>query len=160
QAFLVAHEHAGEVRDPARVRGWLLAVLRSCYSKQRRKRQPLPAASVELDVNLVPSERVPMERPADVFDQGQLQRAIDALDEDFKIVVLMFYFESLSYRQIAAELAIPLGTVMSRLARAKAQLRRRLNEPEAPERPPAPLRRSARSDSLPPPRVLGGVARP
>ena len=46
----------------------------------------------------------------------------------------MFYFEELSYRQIALELDLPLGTVMSRLARAKARLRTKLFAPTQPSR--------------------------
>jgi len=46
-------------------------------------------------------------------------------------VLLMFYFEDRAYREIAEELDLPIGTVMSRLARAKSQLRSRLFEAES-----------------------------
>jgi len=52
-----------------------------------------------------------------------LQTCIQALPEPFRVVVLMFYFEDASYREIADELGVPVGTVMSRLSRAKALLR-------------------------------------
>ena len=55
-----------------------------------------------------------------------MQAAIDELPEDFKIVLVMFYFEECSYKEIAAQLDISIGTVMSRLARAKGRLRQRL----------------------------------
>jgi RNA polymerase sigma-70 factor (ECF subfamily) len=126
QVFLIAHQNAHQVRDAKCVRGWLFAVLRHCYCKQRRRRGPLPAASVELDVNQLAADAV-----SDPIDQSGLQKAIDSLADDFKIVVLMFYFEYQSYRQIAEQLQIPLGTVMSRLARAKAQLRRQLFDEES-----------------------------
>jgi RNA polymerase sigma-70 factor (ECF subfamily) len=48
------------------------------------------------------------------------------LPDAFKLVLVMYYFEDYSYREMAAELAIPIGTVMSRLSRAKSHLRRQL----------------------------------
>jgi RNA polymerase sigma-70 factor (ECF subfamily) len=64
--------------------------------------------------------------PDGAIDGERLQRALDALPDAFREVVLMFYFEHLSYREIAARLEIPAGTVMSRLSRAKSQLRQQL----------------------------------
>jgi RNA polymerase sigma-70 factor (ECF subfamily) len=61
-----------------------------------------------------------------------LQAAINSLCEEFKLVVLLFYFEQRPYREISDILEIPMGTVMSRLARAKSQLRQALVEPPAP----------------------------
>ena len=49
-----------------------------------------------------------------------------SLNDDFREVVLMFYFEERSYKEIANALQLPAGTVMSRLARAKAHLRKAL----------------------------------
>ena len=55
-----------------------------------------------------------------------MQLALDEMAPEFKIVLVMFYFEELSYKEIAEKLALPLGTVMSRLSRAKGHLRHRL----------------------------------
>ena len=73
---------------------------------------------------------LPEPPPAEPVDAEELQQAINTLGDEFKIVVLMFYFEHRSYREIAELLDIPSGTVMSRLARAKAHLRRRLSANE------------------------------
>jgi RNA polymerase sigma-70 factor (ECF subfamily) len=145
QVFLIAQQKASQVRDAECVRGWLFTVLRNCYLKSRRHRQPIPAASAELDVNDIADTAAPPE-----IDSEQLQAAIGGLDDEFKIVVLMFYFEHRSYREIAEALEIPCGTVMSRLARAKAHLRRRLG----PAQPPASVRRDL--GQAPRPTVLGG----
>lgn len=117
QAYLIAQQKLGQVRDVDGARGWLFTVLRNCYLKTRGKRLALPIA--DFDVNAVPDE-VP-EQP---IDGEELQEAINALGDEFKVVVLMFYFEHRSYREIAELLDIPPGTVMSRLARAKGHLRR------------------------------------
>ncbi len=138
QTFLVAQQKLAQVRSAESVRGWLFAVLRNRYLKGFRKPQPVPASSLDLDVESIAAADV--ERP---IDSEALQAAIGRLPEEFRLVVLMFYFEELSYREIAAELEVPLGTVMSRLSRAKCSLRRLLapeeQQPSAGE-PPAPAK--------------------
>jgi RNA polymerase sigma-70 factor (ECF subfamily) len=67
---------------------------------------------------------LPDELPA--IDNEQLQRALDELPELFRTPVILFYFEEFSYRDIAEQMDLPIGTVMSRLARAKATLRQKL----------------------------------
>jgi RNA polymerase sigma-70 factor (ECF subfamily) len=71
-----------------------------------------------LDVDLIPEEGLP-----EVGDGDRLQQALNRLPEVFRLVVVMFYFEECSYREIADQLEVPIGTVMSRLARARGQLR-------------------------------------
>ncbi len=130
QAFLAAHVNLGQLREPEHSRGWLFAILRSCYLRHCRQRRPIAAANLELDVNTIPAES-----PEELLvDADELQRAIDDLPDEFKLVVLLFYFEGCSYREISEKLGVPTGTVMSRLSRAKARLRAALFE--APEPPP------------------------
>ena len=124
QVFLIAQQKIHQVRDTECRRGWLFTVLRNCYSKSFRGR--LPTVDSEFDINSVPAAIVDR-----AVDGEQLQAALDALGDEFKVVVLMFYFEQRSYREIAALLEIPLGTVMSRLARGKSRLRRLLCETQA-----------------------------
>ena len=69
------------------------------------------------------------EPPADPLpdiDPERLQQALNDLPEVFRTPLILFYFEEFSYRDIAEQMDLPLGTVMSRLARAKAYLRGRL----------------------------------
>lgn len=122
QTFLTAHRKLHQLRDPGRVRGWLCQILRNAFFKSQRKWQPVDAASLELDVQTVPEEPAGSEE----IDQERLQAALGDLAEPFRVVVLMFYFEQASYKEIAAALDLPLGTVMSRLNRAKEHLRARL----------------------------------
>jgi RNA polymerase sigma-70 factor, ECF subfamily len=122
QVFLIAQQKLDQVRDAEGVRGWLFTVLRNSFLKSRR--HPQPVVSADFDINRIPDELIEQD-----IDSAQLQVAINGLSDDYKIVVLMFYFEHRPYRVIAELLEIPLGTVMSRLARAKANLRRALYEP-------------------------------
>ena len=123
--FLVAYRKLGQLRSGEQARSWLFAILRNAFLKDRQKRRPTPVANLGLNIDAVP-ENLPDEEP---IDQERLQSALNDLPEKFRIVLVMFYFEDCSYRQIAAELDLPLGTVMSRLARAKRHLRARLTEP-------------------------------
>jgi len=122
QTFLLAQQKLCQLRDPTRARSWLLAISRNCFLKEFSRRRPQSASAVELEL-----EQACIVPAPDTIDQEALQLALDELPEEFRVVVLMFYFEFLSYQQIAEQLEIPIGTVMSRLSRGKKQLRERLN---------------------------------
>ncbi len=118
QTFLIAQQRLAQVREPDKAAAWLFAILRSCFLKSKRKRHPVNATGLELDV-----ESIPDKVSEEDIDAEQLQLAIDELPDEFKLVLVMFYFEECSYKEIAAKLEIPIGTVMSRLTRAKGRLR-------------------------------------
>lgn len=121
QVFLVAQQKLDQVRNAECVRGWLFAVLRNCYLRSKRRPTPLTATGVAIDLEVLPDDV-----GDDDIDREQLQAAINELPDEFKLVVLMFFFEDCSYREIAERLQLPMGTVMSRLSRAKGHLRKRL----------------------------------
>jgi RNA polymerase sigma-70 factor, ECF subfamily len=125
QAFLIAQRKIGQLRKVDAAASWLFAILRNCFFKDKQRRRPAAAADLALDIDLIPGDAP----PADV-DRDQLQAALDRLPEGYRLAVVMFYFEECSYREIADELNVPIGTVMSRLARAKEQLRSIMIGPE------------------------------
>jgi RNA polymerase sigma-70 factor (ECF subfamily) len=127
QTFLAAHRSSSQLRSPEHARAWLFTILRHAYAKLKSKRLPLSATPFDIDLDSVPDD-LPDEP---LVDQQRLQEAINELPDEFKSVLLLFYFEECSYREIAERLSVPTGTVMSRLARAKARLRAKLFEPEA-----------------------------
>lgn len=122
QVFLIAIENLGQLRQPDSTRSWLFTILRHCFLRIKRRWEPQLAADVELDLDQV-AEDVP---DADAIDGESLQAALNKLPGEYRLVVLMYYFEQCSYREIAEKLAVPIGTVMSRLARGKAALRKLL----------------------------------
>ncbi|MBI1901173.1 MAG: RNA polymerase sigma factor [Planctomycetia bacterium] len=138
QTFLIAQRKLDQLRQATCVRSWLYAVLRNTYLKMKRRRFPATAALLDLDIEDVPQNAKP-----DDVDREKIQAAIDELPDEFKIVVLAFYFEDCSYREIADRLNVPPGTVMSRLSRAKSHLRARLFAPEI-ARGPQPKRKVVR----------------
>lgn len=126
QTFLIAQQKLSQLREVGKARSWLYAILRSCYLKGLRKRQPSPAANLELNVEEIPDRA--LEEQA--IDGQRIQLVLNQLSEEFRIVLAMFYFEECSYKEIAARLELPLGTVMSRLSRAKGRLRQKLLDAE------------------------------
>lgn len=136
QTYLQAQSRLDQIRSAECARGWLFAVLRNAYLKSLRKPVPQPVANLELSLENIPDE-LP---PESLVDPEQLQQALDGLPAEFKTVVLMFYFEHCSYREIAERLSLPLGTVMSRLSRAKGHLRSHLFPVAEPATPSPPTR--------------------
>jgi RNA polymerase sigma-70 factor (ECF subfamily) len=126
--------HNGIKSDP---KVWLFTILRNVWINEWRRRANgpefvllgKPRADGGPLQDWLPDER---ERPEDHFDRnvasGKIRMAISGLPEVFREVVLLRYFEGFSYRQIATILGCPAGTVMSRLNRARAELRAALDE--------------------------------
>jgi RNA polymerase sigma-70 factor (ECF subfamily) len=121
QTFLIAHQKFDQLREPDKARGWLCTVARRCFLKSVRRKRPTAASSLEMNLDFLPDE--PTEEP---IDRQALQLALDELPDEFRLVLVMFYFEFCTYQEIAEKLELPVGTVMSRLSRAKGHLRRRL----------------------------------
>jgi RNA polymerase sigma-70 factor (ECF subfamily) len=122
QTYLLAQTHLDQLVDAARARAWMFAILRNCYLKQRRRRTPLSEGAAAIDLQEAPAPQAAETE----FDTERLQAALNELPDDFKLILLMYYFDDCSYKQIAAELDLPMGTVMSRLSRAKGHLRAKL----------------------------------
>jgi len=128
QVFLTAQQKVGQLRKMESVRSWLLTVLRNCFLKGCQKRRPTPAVNLQLNIDSIPGE--PVEDGG--VDRERLQAALNELPPNYRLVLVLFYFEDCSYREIAERLEMPIGTVMSRLARAKGYLRTKLFELERP----------------------------
>jgi len=123
------------------VKAWLLAIVRNCHStalkqQQRRGFVPLPEEHDAQDgyamIATTPDpESVSIRRD----DERTLERLMSALPEEHREVLVLREIEDMDYREIAAVTNIPIGTVMSRLARARAALKARwLQEAEGEQR--------------------------
>jgi RNA polymerase sigma-70 factor, ECF subfamily len=116
---------------------WLFTILRNVWINEWRRRANGPEfillGKSRIDGGpLQPWLSDERERPEDHFERnvtsGKIRLAISGLPEMFREVVVLRYFEGFSYRQIASILGCPAGTVMSRLNRARAELRTILDE--------------------------------
>lgn len=123
QAFLDAQRTLSSLREPDRAKAWLGAIVRNRY-RQLLRRADHATSSLELadePENPVLTSEV---------EKDKLQAVLNELPDDYRTVLVMYYFEELSYSQLAEELGVPVGTVMSRLSRAKQHLRQRLKPEE------------------------------
>ena len=105
-------------------RAWLYKILFHCVSHHRRKwfRFPLLKETEEfLEANLTAPSPV-----AEQLTDGEILRALDDIPSEFRSVVLLVDVEEFAYKEVAEILAIPIGTVMSRLSRGRGLLRKRL----------------------------------
>ena len=125
--FCKAQQNLKQLRDPTRVRPWLFSILRREYLKTLRADKSKPCISLEMAGDV--AEPLPESLPA--VDPEQLQQALNELPEVYRTPIILFYFEEFSYRDVAEQMDLPIGTVMSRLSRAKAHLRARLVPAEA-----------------------------
>jgi RNA polymerase sigma-70 factor (ECF subfamily) len=104
------------------IRAWLFTILhRARVDALRRRGRSIPTVELEDD-------GPPAAVPAESFVLSGLERAIQALPEALKAVVLLRDVEGFSYKEIAEILEVPLGTVMSRLHRGRAALRQALGD--------------------------------
>jgi RNA polymerase sigma-70 factor (ECF subfamily) len=127
ETFCLAQAKLEQLRDASCAKSWLFTILRNAYLHRLRSSKKVKQVSLD-DVAEV-MDRVP--EPLAAVDSPQLQKALDELPEAFRAVVILFYFEEFSYRDIAEQMELPIGTVMSRLARAKSFLRQRLTDQTA-----------------------------
>ncbi len=120
-----------------RMAGWLRSILFNIFIDNRR-RMKHRGESVQLEmVENSPGNMAPPDRQ---HEAQEVLRATSLLSEQHRQVLLLVGVEGLSYREAAEELGVPVGTVMSRLARARDQLRA-LQEQGVPASAPLPFRR-------------------
>jgi len=125
--------------DGAHPRAWLLTILRNTNANSRRRRRPdLLDGDAELDRQRpafgAASAPSPEQIVTDRVLGGELQRAVEALDDRFRVVLLLIDVDDLSYRDVADVLGIPVGTVLSRLSRARERIRVHLRSHPQPGR--------------------------
>ncbi len=128
QTFYLWAAKGHQLRDRAKVKSWLFTTLYREYVSTYRHSTKFPHVELE-DV----SHEMPSVAPSifNDIDGGTVVAALTRVDEVFRAPLSLFYLEELSYQEIAAVLAIPIGTVMSRLSRGKAQLRQLLLDANA-----------------------------
>jgi RNA polymerase sigma-70 factor, ECF subfamily len=116
-------------------RVWLLAIVRNaCYS--RLKRGARREMETEFD-DEIHSPEAEAANPEDLLERSRdsetLGRALEELPEEFREIVVMRELEGMAYKEIAEVAGVPIGTVMSRLARARERLQQALTSPPRKE---------------------------
>lgn len=132
ETFYIWANKGHQLQNPDKAKAWLFTTLHREFLKICRRRtrfvhEPIEESSPELP-------RV----PADCVDRIDTQALVNILariDETYRAPLVLYYMEDLSYAEIGDVLNIPLGTVQSRIARAKIKLFQLLNETNVAARP-------------------------
>ena len=139
ECYLRALRHFDSYRGPA-MKPWLLAILRNVCNAEfaRRAAQPVASARGADDPAPDEAEAAPWQEPqrspeAELLrrqDGATIRRLLAELPQPFREIVVLRDINNLSYREIAEAAGVPVGTVMSRLARARSMLRAAWNGAE------------------------------
>ncbi|MEI8281716.1 MAG: sigma-70 family RNA polymerase sigma factor [Armatimonadota bacterium] len=138
-AFLRVNNAIKNFKGNSSFSTWLYRIVTNCYLDRRKRDRS--RSTVSLDANLtVDNEEVtreiedPGDTPDETAERNQrevmLQKALGKLPEFQKAMIIMFHAEQQTYEEIAEALDLPLGTVKSRLNRARISLREILAENE------------------------------
>jgi RNA polymerase sigma-70 factor (ECF subfamily) len=111
------------------IRPWLVRILHNLYfsRSQREQRQPHGIEQAHLEAISSNSSPLPLSPGADGMDQ-RLVRALNQLPEEYRVVLHLWAVEELTYKEIADAVEVPIGTVMSRLHRARQRLSEQLRD--------------------------------
>lgn len=128
QTFYIWATKGESLREREKAKSWLFTTLYREFLRGRRR--DARATSIE---DLPPNEQDIAAEDVDRvarLDAMTVVAALQSVDEVFRAPLTLYYLEDLSYLEIAEVLAAPIGTVMSRLSRGKAQLRAALTREE------------------------------
>jgi len=112
------------------IRPWLVRIMHNLHfsRSQREKRQPAAVEDAQLEAAGATSDSLPLAPGSlDGMDE-RLVRAMGELPEEYQAVMMLWAIDDLSYKEIAHACDVPIGTVMSRLHRARARLSEKLRD--------------------------------
>jgi RNA polymerase sigma-70 factor (ECF subfamily) len=122
---------AESLREPGRLGAWLRSIVHNLYLDEVRRRR---VRGIPVDIADLSNDPALSTAPADLGTRNDVGQAMAKLSTEHRQILILAAVEQLNYREIADELAVPVGTVMSRLSRARAALRTAL-EPATRESP-------------------------
>lgn len=157
EVFYEAWRGIGSLRELSKARVWLLGILRHRYMHWLRDQKRRPRSGVGADAKAA-GVRSDADTPQEVLErQEALQAALNELNDRYKVPFLLVFLEGLTCQEAADFLDVPLGTILSRIHRARQFLRENLQDEEA--RDSGHLRiRHDQADPGSPPRSVGGAS--
>lgn len=124
--FLQWYRHGEQLRDASRRKSWLCTTLHRRFLRDRQ-RDSRWVSLTESQISTLPCEPAPPHRI--LGDEGEvLRRAVALLPPSFRLSIELYYFRELSVQEVSEQLQVPVGTVLSRLHRARESLRRHLGD--------------------------------
>ena len=129
--MLKAYRAWDDFESGTNCRAWLSTILRNTFINDLRRRQarPAPVGYEEVAERSVYPQLQDADAEGGLFDRivdEEVVRAIEELPEDFRVPLVLADLEGIGYQEIAALLDVPIGTVKSRLFRARRRLQQRL----------------------------------
>jgi RNA polymerase sigma-70 factor (ECF subfamily) len=132
ETYLKAYRYYDKFEEGTNFKAWLFKIMKNTFINNYRKRQQAPALSDFADIEESFESQVnedvarQIKNPEEEFLENVLdedvQRALDKLPPDYRMVVILADLEGFSYKEIADILEVPVGTVMSRLYRGRRLL--------------------------------------
>jgi RNA polymerase sigma factor (sigma-70 family) len=137
ECYLRALRHFDSYRGPA-MKPWLLTILRNVcnaeFARRGRQESPSDFAEEESNAEVLPMWQEPQTSPEVALlrqqDGDTIRKLVAALPQPFREAIVLREMNDLSYHEIAEVAGVPVGTVMSRLARARTMLRSAWNVAE------------------------------
>ncbi len=126
QTFYLWAVRGHQLRERGKAKGWLYTTLYREFLRERRRSLRFRDCDTLDALETLSAPEVHAAPAGSTLDGAAALRAIGEINEAFRAPLRLFYLEDRSYGEIARTLRIPLGTVMSRLSRGKAELRARL----------------------------------
>jgi RNA polymerase sigma-70 factor (ECF subfamily) len=115
-------------------KAWLMTILRNvCYTRLQKSQRQETTEPFDEEVHQALGGSAEQEAFRQKANAETLHRALDHLPAEFREIIVLHDLEGLAYKEIAAVAGIPIGTVMSRLARARARLRAEIISANAKE---------------------------
>jgi RNA polymerase sigma-70 factor (ECF subfamily) len=108
------------LRDPSKAKTWLFTTLYREFLKSRRRQADFPHRTIDEADQFLPGLST---AAVESIDSAAVLEALATLEETYRAPLELFYVGEHSYKEISDILAVPIGTVQSRISRAKAQLR-------------------------------------
>jgi RNA polymerase sigma-70 factor, ECF subfamily len=133
ETYVRAIQAMGRLREGSSMKSWLFTILRNIWFNHLRKRRNAPQmVEIEVEDGVANYVVEPSKDSHDLYvskmETEQVRAAIQQLPVESREIILLREYEDLSYQEIASVLDCPLGTVMSRLGRARAKLRTLLSK--------------------------------
>lgn len=125
ETCVIALDKAEQLRKPESAECWLITILANCHREHLRKAKRTLAIA---DETILHSEQSPDTALEQTHISEMVQQAIRCLSDDHRSVLTLVDMEGFSYTEVAEMLDIRIGTVMSRLSRARSRLRMLLND--------------------------------
>lgn len=130
ETFYYAIKSFPQLKDRDKAKNWLFSILRNLFLKDLEKSKKRIDIEFDSVSNTIKGKVNIEEEHLKKEVARNLRSALNKLDDRLKAPIKMFYFERMSYKEIAKSLNLPMGTVMSRIARGKVYIRRELNRTE------------------------------